>query len=229
MIPLKTSHGILGSEELPVTMQVGMIGANGIVLAGDTRHYVEHPGRCWHSYNSSKIKLDSTKRMAIACARSMDISFRIAEQIFAALPSVAVELRADKIEEIGESLANGADVDCVVAFADPSPSLFFFQCAKSGEARCEPVDKCAAGDVGNPAYFWAERYYRESLPVNQLVRLASHIVVAAGNMNNGSIRGLEIVTLEAAGFRKWSVEENRALESEIMEEGRRIGEMVLNQ
>lgn len=211
-----------------MTMQVGMVGSDGIVIAGDTRQYVESPGRPWRSYSSSKIKLDGTGQIAIACARNIDMSFRIADQIFAAIPSVAVEGRADKIRDIGSCLAVGIDAECIVAISEPVLSLFFLQCHRNGDARCDQVDRCAAGDVGNPAYYWAERFYDRHLPMSQLVRIAAHIVVGAGSMNNGSVRGLEMVTLEASGFRKWSTEENDALESEITEEGKRISEIVLH-
>lgn len=228
MIPLSASQCTIGREELPMTMQVGMVGSDGIVIAGDTRHYVEYEGRPWRSYSSSKIKLDNTGQIAIACARNIDISFRIADQIFAAIPSVAVEGRAGKIRDIGSCLAVGVDAECIVAISEPVLSIFFLQCDSKGDARCDHVDRCVAGDGGNPAYYWAERYYNRNLSMNQLVRLSAHIVVAAGSMNNGSVRGLEMVTLEASGFRKWSTEENDALESEITEEGKRIGEIVLH-
>lgn len=215
------------SEELPMTMQVGMVGTDGLVLAGDTRQYVERSGRTWSSYNSSKIRLDATGRMAIACARNMEVSLRIAEKIFAELPVVNVEDRAVRIQNIGMGIAAGFDAECIVAFADPVPSLYAFLCDKIGNGRCDELDRILTGDAGNPACFWAERYYTRFLGVSQLTRLAAQIVVAAGTMNSGSIQGLEVVTLEAAGFRRWSKEENYALEFAADGLGKQIGELVL--
>ena len=39
-----------------------------------------------------------------------------------------------------------------------------------------------AGDNVNPAIFWAERYYQE-LPIEKLVPLAAHLIVAASKLN----------------------------------------------
>lgn len=228
MVPLNASHCTIGRGELPMTMQVGMVGAGGLVIAGDTKQFVERSGRSWYSYSSSKIRVGAKGRMAIACARNMDISWKVAERIFEELPSCRVDERAIRIESIGLETAKGFDSECIVAFADPAPSLYAFLCARTGEGRCMEVDKIPTGDAGNPAYFWAERYYTKYLTVIQLTRLAAHIIVSAGRMNNGSIQGLEVLTLDASGFRQWSQEENAALELASMESDKSFGEMVLD-
>jgi 20S proteasome alpha/beta subunit len=211
-----------------MTMQVGMVGADGLVLVGDTRRYVEPRDRDWYSYSSSKIKIADSGRIAIACARNMDISLRIAQRIFSELPSfTSIQDREHSIWEIGMDTTRNQAAECIIAFADPTPSLYVFLCDGNGDGRCEEVDRISTGNTGNPAYFLAERYYTSLLSVAQLMRLAANIIVAAGTLNSGAIQGLEVVTLNSVGFRQWSREENRTLENEAKETGRQIGELIL--
>jgi hypothetical protein len=62
------------------------------------------------------------------------------------------------------------------------------------KAECEQcLDRGFAGDVTNPAVYWAERYHCEFLPVEQLVPLAAQIIISAHLVNNAFVGGLEIV------------------------------------
>jgi hypothetical protein len=74
IIPLTTSQCTIG-EELPMTMQVGMVGTNGIVIAGDTHHSVSpmfaNLMGVRHGYGSTKIRTDEAGRVAVTCAMDM--------------------------------------------------------------------------------------------------------------------------------------------------------------
>ena len=62
-------------EDPPMTFQVGMLGSNGIVLAGDTL-WSASPFQGGYlvrnTYGSGKIRVSETKRIAIACAGHAD-------------------------------------------------------------------------------------------------------------------------------------------------------------
>ena len=215
-----------------MTMQVGMLGIDGLVIAGDTKRHVAPLWRVWHTYNSSKMKVEisDTEKIAVACAGDMDTALLIANRIFHELPPfTTIQNRERDIREIGVSTTRAEQhgAECITAFAEPEPSLYVLGCDKDGNGRCECVDRDHIGDPGNPAYFLAERHYREGLSVDQLVRLSAHIIVAAGKLNNGIIGGLEIVTLKSGKFHRWSKDENDTLKREITEADKKIEELIL--
>ncbi len=213
-----------------MTLQVGMTGVDGLVLVGDTKQFKEPPQGIWSSYHSSKIKIGDNGKIAIACARNMLLADRIAEEILANIAECDVQSRGRRILDIGTKLAmpDKAGAECIVAFAEPEPSLHLFQLVSDGTPYCTiPVDRTVSGNSGNAAYFWAERYYKQSLRVEQLVRLGAHIVVAAGKLSSGSIGGLEIVTCDSSGFHRWAKQQNKEAEFEAARMGEYVGGLIL--
>src|SRR5262249_5822525 len=72
-------------EELPMTMQVGMVGTDGIVLASDTK-WVEHTlGAARNIYDKTKIKISDERGIAISYARNMETAGPVADSIIAEL------------------------------------------------------------------------------------------------------------------------------------------------
>ena len=128
----------------------------------------------------------------------MDTSTHIADEIFR--DSQATREIEEAILHIRIQAANGHDSECLIAFADPEPSLYLFLCDKNGNRRCEEVYSCfSIGDAGNSAIFWAMHFYNRTLSVCQLTRLAALVVVSAGKLNSGSIGGLEVMTSDQRG------------------------------
>src|SRR6266700_1802091 len=81
----------LGEDDPPMTMQVGMVGTDGIVIAGDTKWSNEPMlvNRNWaggrYGFNSTKMKFSTEHGIAIACARDMTVSCWMAHQILTIL------------------------------------------------------------------------------------------------------------------------------------------------
>ena len=203
-------------EGPPMTLQIGMLGCDGIVVVGDTWQYVEpEDQRSWYGYNASKFRVATNNRLAVACAHDMDASFAVAEEVFQRL-SEPGESRRTTILDIGARVAEGRDSECLIVFADPYPSIYRFCHAKTGEQKCEEIYGCMAiGDHGNPACYWAMRFYNGGLSCQQLSRLGSLVVVSAGELNKGSIGGLEGFICDTGGIRLWSREESNLLENEM--------------
>lgn len=67
-----------------------------------------------------------------------------------------------------------------------------------------------AGDDRNAAIFFFERYYQNDRKINELLLLAAHSVLMAGQLNPTGVGGLEIVTWREAEDRP-----KRLSESEI--------------
>ena len=85
---------------------------------------------------------------------------------------------------------------------------------------------CPLGDAGNPAYYWAMRYYNIEKTVDQLVRIGALVVIQGARFNNAMIQGLEVATLDKQGLRIWNRKECDALKSEIDVLGEKISALV---
>jgi hypothetical protein len=237
LTPLKIRQGKIGNEELPMTMQVAMIGTGGIVLASDTQctvpphgmHDIAEVGI--HARGESKIRIDATKRLAISCASDTGKSVEIADAIisdFPVLKDAVPHIRETRMWEIGNMLAGELHVQCIVIFADPAPDMYFLEFAKNlGIRSCrQMINKVAAGNTVNAAVFWQEAYYSRR-PLSHLVRLAAHQVVAASKLGFPGIGGLEILVCDGSGIDIWDEERNRKLELETNVRHERIGELVM--
>ena len=227
---IESNHiSILIDEDFPMTMQVGMIGSNGILLASDTRHTINPligGSGARHHYGASKIKIDPTGQMAIACAGDMPTAKRIADRIMAELMTVDPFQREQRIWEIGSAVANGLDTECLIAY--PDSRMYLFQCANSGrDVQCIEInDSIHAGDRINAATFWTTRYCKR-LPIKRLLRLAALVILEAHKLANGTIKGLEIVHWDGAKYHRLPRGENREWESKARQWDKQIGRFVL--
>jgi hypothetical protein len=223
-------------EELPMTVQVAMVGTDGIVLAGDTRHSIKprfEGAAARYGYGSTKIRIDDEGKIAVCCAMDMVAAKRFADRILSELinegPTTNRERRIKEIGiEVADGLCGGRDIECLIAFADSLTTFYRFRfMGADREASVDQIfDAAPAGDTVNSAIFWRMRYYTR-LPISQLIVLASHLVVSAGELNTAMIDGLEIVLCDSNGFRRLSQDENREWADRAIERGKRIGDLVL--
>jgi len=232
-MPLNASQCTIGNgEELPMTMQVGMVGSDGIVLAGDMTCtvnplYAEEGVR--HDFSRHKIEISPSRRVAVTSAMDMDSADRLAERVITEVERDSPENRRLRILEIGRAVARLRDFECIAAFLDPHPVLYKFQYGQGGQhVVCDPIlDRIHAGDTISPAVFWARKYHFTSLPVRRLVRLAAHEIISAGEINSAIIGGLEIVYSDESGFLLMSEEDTKSLDSQAHKWSAKIGKMIL--
>jgi hypothetical protein len=241
IVPVGIGFLPLGEEEFPMTMQVGMVGEDGVLIASDTRwmntpRLVNEWSGSRHTFNSSKIIVDHERGIAISCARNMETARHVADGIVAGLKDEQDWINPIlPIEEIGRKVLLSAgerrEVQCLIAFTAPTPRLFLFQFGLvNGEwgPLCQKMDGSAfAGDNVNPAIFWAERYYKAE-PIRTLVPLAAHTIVSAGTLNPTAISGVEIVLCDASGIHRVSEDSLRQLESKAREWDKNIGDLFLD-
>jgi hypothetical protein len=219
-------RSILNSEGIPMTMQIGMVGSDGIVLASDTR-WTKEPAKpkseditgraVRYGTNGTKIKVTEGKEIAVSYAADKQSSGFVAEEIIAKL---TVENAPDPIIAVQEIFNANASrrwhhVQGFIVLTHPAVQLFRFEIARNNRkwsAICEPVTfgYDVAGDVTNAAIYWAERY-PEILTVEQLIPLAAHLIVSSHHLNTAGIGGLEIVRCDASGIRQLSLESTREL------------------
>jgi len=229
-----------------MTMQVGMVGTDGVLIASDTKSTDmlrisprEQPYRPRHTFDASKIILNHVRGIAVSCARVTATARRIAEHIFSELRDQDLPYPCEPIKQIGEALLPKLgdddllkDAHCLIATVLPIPSLYLFHYGNDVDgnwgANCTKMrSTIAAGDHVNAAIFWKERYYQRK-SIKSLVPLAAHLVVSASMLNSGSIGGLEIVLCDASGLHRIAEDSIRKLEAKANKWDEEIGSMFAN-
>ena len=231
-----------------MTMQVGLVGMGGIVLASDTRITTEPAGmkvndighaiRC--ASVSSKIVLNDNGSRAISCAVDAESARLVAQHIISDLTEEEAgnaDLIPDAIVRIAETVLSQErrQVQCLILMADHGGLLFRLQYGQTDPknpnsdwaAECSQcLDRGFAGDVTNPSIYWAERYHSEFISVRQLVPLAAQLIISAHHLNNGFVDGLELVLYEDSKIVAIPVDQVAELSRKAKELDRTIGNMV---
>jgi hypothetical protein len=226
-----------------MTMQVGMVGTDGVLIASDTQ-WTNSPrlrmDELWAGgrtrFNAHKVVINHERGIAVPRARGMETASHVANEIITNLsqeewmyPISAIEALGAKALVVAEDKRD--DAQCLIALVRPVPQLFLFQFGALHGVWgpiCHKMQSIGiAGDNLNSAIFWAEKYYKK-LPVEQLVPLAAHLIGAAHKLNNATISGLEIVLCTPSGIRRLSDESIHALELKTNEWDKSIGELFLN-
>jgi hypothetical protein len=221
-----------------MTMQVAMVGIDGIVLASDTKwQFTQDRGnlRSRHTSGSSKIIISDEQGIAIACARSMETAEAVATAIIAELSDSDWVHPANLMETIGQGIIDSSSEErsyfqCLVVTSRPSVRLFQLETATINgvprRAICHEIrDKAINGDNANASVFWAERYYKAK-SVQSLIPLAAQLIVDAAKLNAGFIGGLEIIVCdESGGPRRLTKEDIVRLEASAEERGEHIGSL----
>jgi hypothetical protein len=232
---------IRGRNEPPMTLHVGMVGTDGIVLAGDTLQWANPlpdsiPSRAgistWMNHTMSKIKISDDRKIAVACAGALKEAYPLADAIIAGLSLGSRQHPEGRIQEITQTFADSQSrwrgVQCLILFSEPQPALYLLECIPdelTGKAQspqcCAAPMYAFAGDSLNGAIFWAMRYYRILPPAKQAIcylqRLSAQIVADAGALNTGSVGGLELVYCDQSGIHSLSARENYVLLREAQE------------
>lgn len=239
------------SEEDEVTLHVGMLADDGIVLVGDIWTYTDVSSRLslelrkksvFSAEARSKITIAQDGNMAISRAHDMNQAKRVSEAIATQLSREDWENPEKRLEEIaGLALASDRTwrgVHCLVALRYPSPSLFKVECGPDIE-RQENVCQCTrsagyllGGNCFNPATFFSTRYFLSEPPkawtISELIPFAVQIIVDAGRINSGTIRGLEIVYCDNDGFHRLSDDKCRAWAIEARNRSDAIGNLIIS-
>jgi hypothetical protein len=208
-----------------MTMQVGMVANDAIILATDTLANREPRTdlqiRCIRqTFGTSKVRVSSDNKIAVTCARDLIQAYTLADALIAGLTPEHWASPEGRMREIAWSEINSQHwrgAECLVALVDPYPALFLLQCAKTAqnteESVCHPIVTYAfAGDSSNCSSYWAMRYFdslsSESMTVETLLPLAAQVVVDAKTFNSGTVSGLEIVICDRSGVRRFTQQEN---------------------
>lgn len=229
-----------------MTMQVGMRSPDGIVLASDT-YWTDSPslGRAQlraagrNGTDSTKFRINQAKGIAIACAGDMDTAGLIAEAILSGWEDGHLSNPEGNLEDFCESVpdVHKRRAQCLVVLTRPVPQMFIVNTMPSNENAWEPWCRSSstmliAGDTINAAIFWIEKYYRKwiprSLPMEQLIPLAAHMIGQAKTLNTAGIGGLEIILCNSRKIRRLSEYSRELLERQAEQWDDAIGDLFLN-
>ena len=217
-----------------MTMQIGIVGRDGIVLASDTQwtsvvyrtQDAQPIGRPMR-YIKHSTKIKTNDKIAVSYAQDKETSYDTAEAILARFPCENPEAA---IREIAESIPSEDRRDVQGLIAVPPFELFRFQIAwENGEwtPSCEPDSQFdIAGDTANPSMFWIHRFYQAWLTVEQLIPLAAHLITSSHLVNTGGIGGLEIATCKVDEITLLPRERTIELAKEAWERDTAITEMI---
>ena len=199
-----------------MTLQVALKGIDGVVLASDTK-WSEVLNGVRQTFNRSKIVVDHDRRIAVACARDMDISAKTAQVIIAEIGDRWSTLHIEEIaENVRGKMPKTRNANCLIV----SPTLRIFRLETirddSGEnprSVCsEHLDRAYAGQDVSAAIFWAERYYCQWQSL-KLIPLAAFLINAGNKLDPAGIEGLEIVLCDASGIHRLSNDSINVLQS----------------
>jgi hypothetical protein len=221
-----------------MTMQVGLIGSDGIVLASDTKwmHQPREEQTFWggrYGTNSTKIKL--TPQVAVSCAEDMETAGFLADEIIRYTQSGDNRPQKTVFKEIAARIPRQHEhpAKCLAVVPGDSLRLYSFLYRYSDfdhewTLTCKrELSKAVAGDSANSALFFAERYHQISLTVAELVPLAAHVVVSAHPLNTAGVSDLEIVTCDSSGVKRIPINSIEVMERKAQALDIRIGQIVL--
>jgi hypothetical protein len=238
-------------DEPPMTMQVGIVGSHGIVLAGDTLAW-DYPNpdsiasrqelSTRMSQTVSKIKVSDDRKIAVSCAGYLREAYPLADGIIAALSPGFWQYPETRVCEIAKSYAASLpcwrDTQSFILLPDPMPALYLLDCLANARTNellsplCRRVPLYAfAGDVLNGAIYWAMRYCRALSPemrtLGRLTRLATQIIADAGALDTGNIGGLEVMQCDSTGIHQLTERENETLLQEAQQRSNQIQQLII--
>jgi hypothetical protein len=189
-------------EELnAMTLQVGLVGSDGIVLASDRlMQQIEQGARSTGTvskflYSDSVTCCWSGDSMAENAANKVwDLDWTSVTDLRRQLVSIGKETK----EECGRSFEPGTAIRKVIVACHALPSLWLLDLTWASPTVHERLDCVATGDSGNTCRHFLNRYAPgcEVRPVAELVRLAAYAVLVAGDENPRGIAGLEVVVVQ---------------------------------
>lgn len=195
-------------EQIPMTLQVALVGTDGLVIATDKKaNFADDPIRT--SSTTGKIVWNS--ETGILCAASGDwlaphiardiVRMNIPEtacvdDIFGTLQTLTEELWERHVPKKRDGRPERDPNVCfLIAMMKPPYHLWRIAHPKRTSGTSPYIDKIHAGDDRNAAKYLTERFYRHPnlLPVRNLVFLAAHVILEGAKLNPVGVGGLDIV------------------------------------
>jgi hypothetical protein len=217
-------------EEIPMTIQFGLVGTDGIALVGDRRIY-DDSGTTRTTFNGSKFRVNERQTIATAWARKgtgILVARAICKEMTddCSAPEFALEEIATRVWD-GLGLDQKSESHLLVVVSKPTMKLFNIRMTNGGCVVNKVHDRATGGDELNPAVYFVERHYRER-PVRELATIAAHAVLLAAKFNSAAINGLEILLCQADGLHQLSMDAASDIEAEIDQFDVELEDLILS-
>jgi hypothetical protein len=195
-------------EEIPMTLQVGLVGTDGLVIASDQKAtFAEDRTRA----SSATQKLFWDTATGIVCAASGDpVAPHIARElvhrlipgggssdiVFTALQGAVKELWQKHVPKKRNGEPDREPSVCFLIGLMGNRCLWRILLPERGSGTSPYLDKIHAGDDRNAAKYLTERFYKHSnlLPVSNLAFLAAHLILEGHELNPSGVEGLDILS-----------------------------------
>ena len=204
-----------------MTLQIGLVGPDGFVLASDKRCVSVGANIMTTSFTTEKIYFDHNWSAAwcasghwctdVICQALQVELERRGNAIPRGTQAVLLLLRriveAHAVEVSRANLGNGR----ILLIQDDQQGARGYwldvgwvsaDLAWGVTAGREFLDKMHGGDLGNSAVLFADAYYNPTCTVDRLARLAAHVILMGAKLNPSWVEGLEIVIGERGDLRR---------------------------
>jgi len=216
-----------------MTLQVALVGTDGILLASDKK-INQSAERAAYTGLTSKIRVNYSRRIATCWAQyapAADVAKQALELSDTDLldPRGPLENLAEKIfeEARGENQFAFPNGDVILVTIGELPAVHLLT-VEGKQYRCSRRDdKAIAGNNVNSALFFIQRYYKK-LPIDDLTPLAAHTILSAGYVNQTGVEGLEILRCTKEGFDFLEEKEISALTAWSCKLDTKIGRLVFS-
>jgi hypothetical protein len=202
-----------------MTMQVCLVGTDGIVLASDEKRLFYENG-IMTSSQTPKMLTNHERGIAVAFS-GCEISESLA-QIILNDETIsdfenqrgAVQSLADRVYKewfLSDPEPPLADCGEILIVSSRTLNQFYsLDINKRHRTLRTITDKKSAGHQTNTACFFVESYYRK-INTPELKFLAAHTILSASRLNSVGIKGLQIITCTGSGFLAAAPEEIESL------------------
>lgn len=206
-----------------MTIQVGMVGKDGIVLASDT--CMVELDSIYNTINGRKLfPLDSQKviwgfagdESAYRCGQQLEADFHNNNFYLGDIQKSLEKSGDAAFRKESERPRFKPDINrrlLVVFYGNQVEGieLWELKLQEKGSVANRITGKAVTGDKSNTARFFCH-YYSEFLTIGSLLQLAAHIVLMAHERNTLLIEGLDILTVTKDGYRWIGAEEKEAIQ-----------------
>jgi hypothetical protein len=184
-----------------VTLQVGMIGSNGWVLASDTLAYDPFPLAAGEQRLSAPVLSPVVSKIVHVEVASLVYGYAGGE--LARIAGIALEEKANAQITPGQRMKDLTEISItaplkrpdlrpdgglILIFYRPQLELWAFQLGHLPQQYA----RFAFGGGGNLAMYWTQRFYDPAASIESLKFLAAHTILEGHHCNPSFVKGLEL-------------------------------------
>lgn len=230
-------------EETPVTLQLAILGSDGVVIATDRQGMQpakDSGGVDTVESEDAKVLFSSDGSIAALCSGTLYRSHFYCEIIEAARsdwddpPALQNHLDSWWNEQRTDPTAGTSESNLVLVNAESKTAFTIrFQrdrCILRPKEEWDLQNGLRNGHIANASYFFLKRYLPadEPIPVNSLLRLVAHYILMGHKINPHGIGGLAIfVSVDGNPFQKIPNETIKSLSAESSDLDKQIAEALL--